>query len=220
MNKWLKIFTFLIAFFSINACVNEANNIRSEIKKTRAQYNLIKPNSPNFIIEIGKFDQKVRKNTYKISQSQIDKKSKSELQQANIVLMNYIDSKNIQYLLEIKPKDKWFSQKEFGGEAAMYAFLIMQHAPAETQRKYYSELKTAMQSGDLPKKEFALFEDRIRVGNGQKQLYGSQFHCEAGKLIPFPIENIENINERRKSMELVQSFEEYGEQLGKRSKCD
>ena len=33
MNKWLKIFTFLIAFFSINACVNEANNIRSEIKK-------------------------------------------------------------------------------------------------------------------------------------------------------------------------------------------
>ncbi len=220
MNRLLKIFFISFTFFSINACADEISVIKSDLQKTRDQYNSLNPKSPNFLIEIGNFEQKIRKNTYKIDQTTLDEKSKSELKQANYELMDYIDNKNIQYLLELKPKDKWFNRKEIGDEAAMYAFLIMQHAPAEIQRKYYSELKTAMQSGDLPKSEFALFEDRIRVGNGQKQLYGSQFHCEAGKLIPFPIENIEKINERRKSMDLNQSLEEYGALLGKRSKCD
>lgn len=216
----MKLIIFLFLVSPIISCADDVKTIESDLQQTRAQYDLLKPNNPNFLIEIGKFEQKVRKNIYLIEQSKVDKKSKFELKQSNYELMDYIDNKNIEFLLALKPKDKWFSPKEIGNEAAMYAFLIMQHADAKIQQKYYSELKNSMQSGDLPKEEFALFEDRVLVSKGQKQIYGSQFHCEAGKLIPFPIEDLKNIDMLRKSMDLKQSFKEYEAQLSKFSKCD
>lgn len=215
-----KLIIFLFLVSPIISCADEFKTIEADLAQTRAQYDLLKPSNPNFLIEIGKFEQKVRKNIYLIEQSKIDEKSKFELEQANYELMNYIDNKNIEFLLDLKPNDKWFSPKEIGHEAAMYAFLIMQHADAKIQQKYYPELKNSMQSGDLPKEIFALFEDRVLVSKGQKQIYGSQFHCEAGKLVPFPIEDFRNIDTLRKSMNLKQSFKEYEDQLNKFSKCD
>ncbi len=219
MNKVLRVI-FLFLFLPITSCADEAGKIKSDLEQTRAQYDLLNPNNPNFLIEIGRFEQKVRKNTYSIQKAAIDEKSKSELKRINYELMHYIDNKNIQFMLELKPKGRWFSIKEIGDESAMYAFLIMQHADAKIQQKYYPELKAAMQSGELPKSEFALFDDRVRVKNGQKQLYGSQFHCEYKKLVPFPIDDIANIDARRISMELKQNFKEYEAELNKFSKCD
>lgn len=216
MNKFL----LMLLLFPIISCADESTKIKIELEQTRKQYDLLKPNIPEFLIEIGKYDQRVRKNIYIIQEAKIDKKSKFDLSQTNYELMNYIDDKNIQYLLEIKPRDKWFEREKIGNEAAMYAFLIMQHADAKIQQKYYPEMKKSMQSGDLPKDEFAIFEDRVKLGNRQKQIYGSQFHCEAGKLVPFPIEDIKNIDELRKSMDLKQSFKDYEFALSKNSKCN
>lgn len=153
-----KLVISLFLVLPITSCSDDTKKIKLDLVQTRAKYDSLKPNSQYFLIEIGKLEQEVRQNTYLIENSNIDEKSKFELKQANYELMDYIDNKNIQFLLELKPKDKWFSHKEIGDEAAMYAFLIIQHADAKIQQKYYPELRKSMQSGDLPKYEFALFE--------------------------------------------------------------
>ncbi len=84
------------------------------------------------------------------------------------------------------------------------AWLLVQHA--DHDRAFQKECLDLMKS--LPPDEvhvsnIAYLEDRVRVGEGRPQLYGTQFHLdEQGNFGPFPIEDPENIDQRRKAMNL------------------
>lgn len=79
------------------------------------------------------------------------------------------------------------------------AWLVIQHAPLEKQLQYYPLIDAAAQAGELPQSNRALLLDRIRVGQGLPQIYGSQVvrDPDTGQWKLHPIEDAANVDRRR-----------------------
>jgi len=64
-------------------------------------------------------------------------------------------------------------------------------------------IEEAERKGEIPAWQMAYLTDRIRVFEGRGQVYGLQFDWdEAGEMSPCEIEDIENVDERRRSVDL------------------
>jgi hypothetical protein len=88
---------------------------------------------------------------------------------------------------------------------------VLQHAALEIQKRHFLTLQQAMESGELRKADFALFDDRIRIREGRPQLYGSQV---ANNRMSFqPIEDEVNVDKRRAAMGL-QPLAQYAKLFG------
>ncbi|SNR14166.1 DUF6624 domain-containing protein [Tenacibaculum jejuense] len=83
-------------------------------------------------------------------------------------------------------------------------WLGLQHTNKKYRKKYFPQVKKAVENGDLSKQQYALMKDRILMDEGKPQIYGSQ--VRNGKL--YKLENPETVNERRKEMGL-ESIEDY-----------
>lgn len=94
-------------------------------------------------------------------------------------------------------------------------FLVIQHADLAMQIKYLPMMKEAVKKGDVPKSELALLEDRIRIAQGKKQIYGSQIgrNPQTGKYFVKPIIEPEKVNNRRAKVGL-QPIEKYVKHWG------
>jgi hypothetical protein len=124
---------------------------------------------------------------------------------------NLIDAANQTRVEEIIKQYGWPGQTEFGAKAAQAAFLVLQHAALEIQKRHFLTLQQAMESGELRKADFALFDDRIRIREGRPQLYGSQV---ANNRMSFqPIEDEVNVDKRRAAMDL-QPLAQYAKLFG------
>ena len=98
----------------------------------------------------------------------------------------------------------WPSAALVGGDAQDAAFLVLQHAPTDVQEKYLPMAREAHRAGELPGSSLALLEDRVLMGRGKKQIYGTQLHTKHGTqaLQVWPIEDEANVDARRKTMGL------------------
>jgi hypothetical protein len=114
------------------------------------------------------------------------------------------DGKNRKRLVEIINQSGWPKQSVVGGKAAIFAFLVLQHAGLDLQKRYLPLLRSAAEAGEVELNWLALLEDRVLVGEGKKQLYGSQLRGQNGvkgwQLEP--IEDEVNVDERRAKMGL------------------
>ncbi len=119
-------------------------------------------------------------------------------------LKQELNSKNLQDLEEIIAEHGWPKSSIVKGSAAQAAFLIVQHADLETQKKYLPMMQKAAENGDASWSSLALLIDRVRMREGQAQLYGSQVirNTETGAFEPFEIEDPANVNVRRKEVGL------------------
>jgi hypothetical protein len=64
-------------------------------------------------------------------------------------------------------------------------------------------------AGEVSPANIAYLEDRVRVGEGRPQFYGTQFYAdEAGNIGPRPIEDPDHVDERRQAVGL-QPLSEY-----------
>jgi hypothetical protein len=65
-------------------------------------------------------------------------------------------------------------------------------------------IKEAAQRGEAQLWQAAYLEDRVRMFEGRRQLYGTQFDWdEEGEMSPYPeIEDVEKVDERRRSVGL------------------
>ena len=61
-----------------------------------------------------------------------------------------------------------------GQKGSAAAWLIIQHAPLSVQEKYLEAMKTAAKRRDLSWAPVATTIDRVRIGEGKLQLYGTQ----------------------------------------------
>lgn len=121
---------------------------------------------------------------------------------------NELDSLNLIRIEEIIEK-YGYPGKSLVGMQSNVAFLVIQHSDIETQEKYLPILKEAADKGELRWSSLALLIDRIRVNNGEKQIYGSQIRQSGdGKYVLFPIEDEPNVNKRRAKVGLG-PLEEY-----------
>lgn len=121
-----------------------------------------------------------------------------------IKLMNEQDSLNEAQLVAIIKEKGWPKTSKVGKTANMTAFLVIQHAPLETQENYLPFLKASVKEGESFGGHLAYLEDRILIGTSKKQLYGTQLNydpkTETQTLAP--VEDPININKRRASVGL------------------
>lgn len=113
-----------------------------------------------------------------------------------------IDAKNLQDLLEIVRKYGWPKRSVVGDAASQGAFLVLQHAPIDEQIRLLPTIKSMAKEGEVKPEYAALLEDRVLVGSGKKQRYGTQVQMTKDGPIPYPIEDAANVNARRRELGL------------------
>ena len=115
------------------------------------------------------------------------------------------DAKNLARLREIISEHGWPGQSLVGRDGATAAFLILQHADHEAQVEYLPLVEAAVEAGEFERRQFALLQDRVLVGEDKPQIYGTQLYWddETGKLELFPIEDEENVDSRREEIGMM-----------------
>jgi hypothetical protein len=116
-----------------------------------------------------------------------------------------IDHGNTRWLGEVLAARGWPGRTMVGEEGAQAAWLLAQHADGDPvlQRAFLDALRDAVAEGEASPAHLAYLEDRVRAGEGQPQLYGTQFTIIDGELGPCPIEDPERLDERRAAAGLL-----------------
>jgi hypothetical protein len=119
--------------------------------------------------------------------------------------MKAVHIRNASRLKEIIETYGWPGRDIAGEEGSRAAWLILQHSigDPEFQRRGLDLVRGAAGRGDADALEVAMLDDRIRVFEGRPQRYGTQFDWDAhGEMSPYPIEDIEHIDDRRREVGL------------------
>ncbi len=125
-----------------------------------------------------------------------------------------IDRRNTAWLKDVVDKHGWPGKSLVGEEGAHNAWLLVQHADRDRpfQKRCLELLQEAVKKGEASGKDLAYLTDRVLVGEGKKQLYGTQFTLKDGEYVPSPIEDEANVDKRRKEVGL-ESLAEYARTL-------
>ncbi len=118
--------------------------------------------------------------------------------------IKYTDSLNIIVVKLILDKKGWLSEKEIGRIANDAIFLTIQHTKPEIQRELLPIMREAANNNRARKSALALLEDRVALGQGQKQIYGSQvgWDTENETYYVLPLISPDSVNFRRAKMGL------------------
>ncbi len=93
----------------------------------------------------------------------------------------------------------WPGVSLVGDKGAQAAWRIALHSIAEPgfMRQCRDLLDAASQNGDVPRWQFAIIDDRIRVYEGRPQRYGTQLRNGPNGLEPHPLEDGSRVNSMR-----------------------
>jgi len=122
-------------------------------------------------------------------------------------VINYTDSMNTVQLRGIVLQYGWPGNSLVGSNGSRAAFLILQHSDMDStiQEEFLPIITQAAKNGECEWQYVAYLTDRILVfKKGEKQKYGTQlrFNEESQLWEPFPIEDPDNVDERRKEIGL------------------
>jgi hypothetical protein len=114
------------------------------------------------------------------------------------------DSINLIIVSKILDEGGWPDKKRIGKRGTSTLFLVIQHANQKTQEKYLPMIKDAVVNNNLPKRQFAMFYDRLILRRGEKQIYGTQLAMNDESKTPYilPLKDPNNVDERRAEMGL------------------
>ena len=121
-----------------------------------------------------------------------------------------VDIANTERMKQIIEEVGWPTVSKVGQEAANKAWLLVQHADHDPAfQEMCLGLMEESAEGEVDKGDMAYLIDRVRVNTGREQLYGTQFgDNESGEYGVRPVENIEELNQRREEVGL-EPFEDY-----------
>ncbi|MDX3520553.1 DUF6624 domain-containing protein [Streptomyces scabiei] len=110
----------------------------------------------------------------------------------------------VRWLEDVVRRHGWPGRALVGPAAAAAACRLLQHAegPAEFQYECLRLIERAALDGDVPWRQVAYVTDALRVREGRPQLYGTKFRMREGKLEPCPIEQPEQVDERRRRLRM------------------
>jgi hypothetical protein len=135
---------------------------------------------------------------------------------AILARMQAIDTANTERMRAIVRQYSWPSPELVGRDGAEAAFLLVQHADHAFQKEMLPLVEKAYRSGGLSGQSYALLLDRVRVGEGKPQVYGTQakrFEEWQGQEPALePIEDEANVDKRRAEVGLS-PLSEYRELL-------
>lgn len=120
------------------------------------------------------------------------------------------DSLNEARVTRIIDRFGWLGTDRVGETANLSIWLVIQHAPLQTQEKYLPLLKQSVEKGLSPGWHLAYLQDRILMYKGEKQIYGTQatYKAETGRFYIWMTQDPQSVNERRKQVGLG-TIEEY-----------
>ena len=119
-------------------------------------------------------------------------------------IINEKDSINLIKVKSILDKYGWLGADVVGGQGNSTLFLVIQHSDQATQEKYLPMMREAVKNGKAHGSSLALLEDRVALGQGKRQIYGSQIGRDSETQIYYvlPLEDPENVDKRRSEVGL------------------
>ncbi len=115
-----------------------------------------------------------------------------------------VDEDNTKWMKEVIEKHGWPGKTLVGDDGASAAWLMVQHADRDRAfQKKCLALMEAMPVGEVRGENIAYLQDRVLVGEGKKQKYGTQTTEVDGAFRPSPIEDEEHVDERRKTLGML-----------------
>jgi len=169
-------------------------------------------------------DQTIRRDYIK---AQKDYGNQSKIVDSLGKVMMHKDSINLGKVTEILDKYGWVGVDKVGGQANQTLFLVIQHSDLKTQQKYLPMMREAVKNNNASNSALALLEDRVALGEGKKQIYGSQIGYDNTTQTEYvlPLEDPDNVDKRRatvglgplsdyvKRWNIIWNVEEYKKQL-------
>ena len=114
------------------------------------------------------------------------------------------DSVNLVKVRDILDTHGWPSKTKIGKKGNSTLFLVIQHANFDVQTTYFPMIQKAMLQGSLAKRQYAMFYDRLLLGQGNKQIFGTQLAMDKSSKKPYvlPLKDPMNVDKRREEMGL------------------
>ncbi len=138
---------------------------------------------------------------YRLQIDEIQKKfgPQSKEMQAQWKIIEEKDATNLIKVKAILDKYGWLGPDIVGEQGSSTLFLVIQHADQETQEKYLPIMRAAVKNGKALSSSLALLVDRVALGQGKKQIYGSQIGMDMQTQLYYvsPLEDPDNVDNRR-----------------------
>ena len=148
------------------------------------------------LLKINEDDQK-----YRMQLDEVEKKYGYNSPQMQEIwqIIGEKDSINLVKVKSILDKHGWVGPDKVGKAANQTLFLVIQHSDLATQQHYLPMMREAVKTGNASGGSLALLEDRVALGEGRKQVYGSQIGRDnaSGKYFVSPLEDPDNVDKRR-----------------------
>jgi len=139
-----------------------------------------------------------------------------------IAELEALDRKHTVRMKEVLSMHGWPGHTLVGKEGSSAAWLLVQHAThdPEFMKHALALMKEAVRQGEASGRNYAYLMDRVRLQEGKKQIYGTQFLIGAdGEMRVQPIADAAKVDKLRKQLGLP-PLAEYERQLRKIYKVD
>ena len=181
-----------------------ASNIQAQTTKAQSVAN---PTLRQELLQRVEQDQAIR--------NELIKKGIEHPDESVLARMKVIDAANTERMRAIVRQYGWPGPELVGQDGTDGAFLLVQHANLAFQKEMLPLVEKSYKSGKLPGQSYALLLDRVMVGEGKPQVYGTQVKEWKGKEpVLQPIEDEANVDKRRAEVGLF-PLSEYRELLKK-----
>lgn len=202
----MKLKQSIIILFLLAGCQSSVDNASdTSIKEQQPDYAALQRE----LEEVYDIDQSIRNIDW-------DTISSREASIAYSKKMMAVDSVNQTRVIPIIEQYGWLPKSRIGEKAASAIFYVVQHSNTETIEKYLPQMEELAKKGEASATDAAKMRDRLLMFQGKKQIYGTQaaswVRPEGGQVI-WPIEEVENVNKRRKEVGFTTTVEENAERL-------
>ncbi|MGB0906519.1 MAG: DUF6624 domain-containing protein [Maricaulaceae bacterium] len=119
-----------------------------------------------------------------------------------------VDEKSTVFMKNLLEQYDWIDRRRFGDKISSGAWILVQHADnhVELQSLALSRMEPYLKKWrGIDKGNYAYLWDRVAVNSDRKQRYGTQptWECNEENMLTLqPLEDPENVNKRRKKMDL------------------
>lgn len=213
MSKYVnEYYQFSPISFWDRFCMEDTPNYFKEIIKKdttnhwKEKCNLVKQGFDSSLmqklIQIEIEDQRYRKEIEEISHSNSDPSIKYTVDL--IRKQSILDSINQIFIDSVLNCCGYPGRNKVGIILEKVPFMVIQHASVEKMEKYLPYIQKAIRERSLRSDIEGYIVDRIKIGKGQKQLYGTQFffNKKLQRLDIYPIEDRKNVDKRRERIGL------------------
>ena len=124
-----------------------------------------------------------------------------------------LNKKNVKKIYALFERMGGYPSAKAAGPQQIVPFLVALHAPLAGQKKLLPYIQKAVEKKEISPIALAHLADRIRVGEGKPQLYGTYVDLDSKPPAFFPIHEPAKVNERRTSVGMYR-IEDYARRLG------